>query len=114
MVTSKFALTCGSLVMNLRSCRAELAASLQTCIARLLQLCCKLKLLYGYRHLGRSGSFKVIILTKNTIVTGGSTAISSTKSTSNYYQAFTFNKLKTRINSKLGCHHPFFWHSLEE
>ncbi|GBN41595.1 hypothetical protein AVEN_85623-1 [Araneus ventricosus] len=47
MVTSKFALTCCSLVTNLRSCRAELAASLQTCGARLLKLCGKLKLLYG-------------------------------------------------------------------
>ncbi|GBM47509.1 hypothetical protein AVEN_79638-1 [Araneus ventricosus] len=46
-VTSQFALTFLSLVLNLRSCRAELAASLKTCIARLLQFCCKLKLLYG-------------------------------------------------------------------
>ncbi|GBN23349.1 hypothetical protein AVEN_228719-1 [Araneus ventricosus] len=33
--------------MNFRPCRAELDAELQTCIARLLQLCSKLKLLYG-------------------------------------------------------------------
>ncbi|GBN47483.1 hypothetical protein AVEN_243279-1 [Araneus ventricosus] len=52
MVTSKLDLTCCSLVMNLRSCRAELAASLQTCIERLLQLCCKLKLLYGTERKG--------------------------------------------------------------
>ncbi|GBN76673.1 hypothetical protein AVEN_184967-1 [Araneus ventricosus] len=52
MVTSKLDLTCCSLVMNLRSCRAELAASLQTCIERLLQVCCKLKLLYGTERKG--------------------------------------------------------------
>ncbi|GBM82051.1 hypothetical protein AVEN_224071-1, partial [Araneus ventricosus] len=47
MVTSKFALTCCNLVVNLRSCRVELDASFRTCIARLLQLCCKVKFLYG-------------------------------------------------------------------
>ncbi|GBO15186.1 hypothetical protein AVEN_59215-1 [Araneus ventricosus] len=59
MVTSMFALTCCSLVMNLRSCRAELAASLQTCIARLLQLCCKLKLLYGCIFYAQRGTLAI-------------------------------------------------------
>ena len=50
MVTSALTLTCCKLVMNLQTCHAELAASLQACKARLLQVCCKLKLLSGHLY----------------------------------------------------------------
>ncbi|GBM44592.1 hypothetical protein AVEN_221834-1 [Araneus ventricosus] len=54
MVTSKFALTCCSLVMNFRSCRAELAADLhRKTAATLLQIKIAIwdlaSLLSGYR-----------------------------------------------------------------
>ncbi|GBM64069.1 hypothetical protein AVEN_98112-1 [Araneus ventricosus] len=51
MVTSRLALTCCKLVSHLRTCRDNFAESLQTCIASLLQICCKLKLLSGFCHL---------------------------------------------------------------
>ncbi|GBN54150.1 hypothetical protein AVEN_222656-1 [Araneus ventricosus] len=47
VVTSKLELTCRKLVSHLHFCRVNLAASLQICSARLLQVCCKLKLLFG-------------------------------------------------------------------